>query len=206
MKKENIPFYVAIGAPILLVLIIGALSYMPKVFSKSDYNFLYSENSANNQYAFRGNDCIVYEKYYQISADGSISLRDFYIAESGEEDPEIVRMKACGGQPMVFRSAPDLYVFDFETNTSRKIAVDQLPDIKILDINTSPDGYRVSTRYSSGSLLDIFGGSDNRSGVFLIKNGNPVRRIETETSTNESYYSENDFRFIGWVDQNIKGN
>lgn len=72
----------------------------------------------------------------------------------------------------------------------------ELRNLKIIDNNISPDGYRLEKSYNySNGILNIFTPSYRNNDLLLIKNRNRVKIYNSELHP----YRVN---FIGWVDKN----
>ncbi len=196
MKKENLPLIVAIGLPILLIIIVALFALLPKYLSKPEYKFVYTEDIGSRYYAFGNNICTIYRKYYELDSANKIIMKDFYVSPFSDAPEEDLK-KPCNGFPTAFKDAPDLYLYDFVTDTSSKIAPESVGQHTIVSEKESPDGFQVAYRYGHNGIFELFGSSNDRSGIYLIKNG-PIRTLNLET-TDESAYGSRDFRFIGWV-------
>jgi hypothetical protein len=197
MKKENISLFIALGLPMVLILVVALMSYLPSIISKSEYNFLYTKDYRSEQhFVFRDGQCKSYEKYYFVNKEGGIELRDFYISQSSEVDPERELADFCQGSPVVYQEAPDLYEFDFKTGQSIKVNPEDISRYKITSTRSSPDGYKVEYRYINNGIFDLFGSSNNE-GFHLTKNNKPVRKLNLEVSN--SYYYDRNFKWVGWI-------
>jgi len=82
-------------------------------------------------------------------------------------------------------------------NESREITIEEAKLLTLNNLLTSPDGATISNNYNSGSDLFIFGGSRSSYGYFLSK-GNGKLKLNLINS-NDRYYYQNNFKFIGWV-------
>lgn len=188
---------VAVGLPIILIIVIAVVAFLPRYINKPQLNFVYTADIGSRYYDYNGSTCTIYKKYYEIdSATNKIVAKDYYVSPFSEQPEEKVK-EPCQGYATIFKDAPEMYLYDFTTEKSSLISPEALSQLTIVSQRTSPDGYQVSYRYGHNGVFELFGSSDDRSNIYLIKD-NPLRKLNLEMA-NGSYYGDTDFRFIGWV-------
>lgn len=185
--KKNYLLVLAFALPILLIVIVALSTYLPSLFVKTNYNFIYSTCSYNNNY-YQYN-CNNYLKSHYSVVDGKLSVKDI--------DPEQDSDK--NGIPDVKDPYTDrIFLHDTLKNESREISLKEAQALTLNELITSPDGLTISSRYDRMSNdLFIFGGGYSSYGYYLTK-GKSRSKINL-INNNDRYYYQNNFQFIGWV-------
>lgn len=147
VSSKNIPLILGISIPILMVIFIAASIYLPGIFIKPKYNFLYeSSNSYQKEYTVQD------QKLNKISNSYNLS-----------NNPSIQPAK--------------LYVYDLEDKKSTEISFDQGRKYKLTSDPVSPDKFEIVRGTSSGGFFPFFfyTGSDYNS--YYIKGYNVSQKL-----------------------------
>ena len=169
--KKNIVVILAFMLPILLIIGLAVSVYLPGVFLSTQYDFVYATCGG--------------ESNYSKPCDQFIAQA--YKIENGKLVPQIV----------IDLYNPHLFLYDTKNNESREITLDQARGLELSPLLTSPDGVSVDSGYNRGSeFFPFFDGSSNY-GFYLTK-GSKHRRLNL-LGDNNRYYSDNNFKFIGWI-------
>jgi len=140
--KEKLPLLVGIGLPILLILYVAVTSYIPSLFVKPKYNFVYATNS--------------YYDYNINVIGGKISV-----------EPRYTNYGARTYRPQ----QPTLFLYDVTEDKSKQISLAQAQTYTLDPSNKSPDGFTVGRRESDGySYFPFFFGGYDR-GTYLMGKG-----------------------------------
>lgn len=167
--KNNLPLVMAIAIPVLLMIFMMAIIYIPQQQIKPVYNFLYLAGGEYwNQYpAIKDNRLVIPSPPASLVPDSYYSSRK-----------------------------SNYYIYQPAKDESRKITEEEAKQLKLLDQPVSPDGYSVgrnTDNTSFGILPLILGVTDSSKGIYL-KNKQFKKRISVEAGL----YNY-DFRFIGWI-------
>ena len=171
MNKKNLPLYIALAIPVLMILVVAGFIYLPGLGKKPQYNFLYMTGS--NSY------------YYYGDREYSVTNRHL----THNELP-------TSTQPSNYKPVgePHFYVYDTAKDTATEINFAQAQAYRLDSSNTSPDGYTVERgNYSGGGLF--FGGISGDYNSWFIKGHNRSRKLNLKL-TGPDYYN---FQFLGWV-------
>ena len=186
--KKNFAILLAFLLPILLIIIVTISVYLPSLFIKTKYNFIYSSCSNGVDY-YSYNNCNNYlQKRYTVSND-ALTLNNVDMTQDLDKD----------GMPDFKGKYSDrIFLHDTEKNESREITLDEAKSLKLSGLLTSPDGISVSGDYDRvGGDFFIFGGGNSVYGYYLTK-GKSRTRINL-INNNDRYYYQNNFQFLGWV-------
>lgn len=153
MNKKNLSLYIGLAIPVLLLLVILAVSYLPNMLIKPDLKFVYS----------MGQDYYSLEKPYYVS-DGKVTKT--------VSDP---LNYVVGYQPIDVQT-PQLFIYDAKTNQSRETSANELENMNVVDSEFSKDGYSLK---QSETVNPILGGYVK--GSLYLKKGLFSRKIELPT-------------------------
>lgn len=198
-KANKIKIVIAIGLPLLVILVVFVVAFLPRLFFTPKYDFIYAisdnNSSAYSYYYFNEG------KMYNV-VDGKIEritpvIRPEYV-NNGKED-SIKRL------PVNLTNIPEpkqnLYIYRSKTDSFEPITYDQARKLTLTGNSSAPDG-TVLVRpdyYSRGIVGEIIGGSRDRRS-FYLKNGTWVKDVTlSNADDNYYYYGNNDFYFLGWV-------
>lgn len=172
--KKNLPIIIGITLPILVVLTIFILVSLSKVDINPEHDFIFSVRNQDYE--------IVYENEYKVQ-ENKIVLSPNILNNSVSKISKIEK-------------APTLYLYSPRNELLQEISFEEAQEL-ILDRGPmSPDGYSVNFNYREnlGLANEIFGGSNQRDNVFILK-GN--RAEGYYLPLNDRYYYNREF--IGWI-------
>jgi len=177
--KKNLPLIVGIALPIIFIIIMSVVIFVPTMFVNPQYNFLYTLN----------------DSYYAYNQ----GYRNSFSVVKGQVVPVPIPGNADISNPQ--RSAsmadyPPLYVYDVKSNTSHAVTLDQARTFVLDPGPSSPDGYTVAYEYNDAGIFDLFGSRSN-SGYFIEKGSS--RKILTGMTANNMWSYSGNFKLIGWI-------
>lgn len=175
--KKNVPLFVALSIPVLMIVLVAVSIYLPAMFIKPQTDFIY----------------IVEGDFY---CGGTT-----YLTQMGRVVETQVKTntnnKICNEQYRV-KSNTRLFYYDVKEDVSQEISYEKAAGFMIDDMTRSADGFEVVSGSYGGDIFS-FGGGDYYSRY--RKKGSYSRRINAVVGQSHSYK----FKFLGWVkgaDQN----
>ena len=177
MKTKNLPLIIGITLPIVFIVIISIIIYIPALSIRPSYNFIYT---TNDDYAYNQ----VYRNTYNV-VNGHIALQNIDVK------PPLTNQVYKG-------DAPDLFFYDVKTNTATKITPDQAKAYTLDPGPTSPDGYTINYEYSNEGIFSLFGSNSRDSGYFIEKNSGR-KRLDGLVGQNGTYYYQGYVKILGWI-------
>ncbi|MEK7558843.1 MAG: hypothetical protein AAB521_00890 [Patescibacteria group bacterium] len=139
--KEKLPLAVGIFLPLLLILYVVITTYLPTLFVKPEYNFIYVGDNYNDS------------KIDIVS--GKISIQPRYRNyRYGEYIPQ----------------QPTFYLYDSASDKNTLISIEETYKYNIDPSSKSPDGFTVGSRDSNYSYFPFFLGTSDR-GVYFTGKG-----------------------------------
>jgi hypothetical protein len=179
---KNIPLLVGIALPIVFILVISMIVFIPSLSIKPQYNFLYLKS--NSPYYYNYNQELI---GYALE-NNHLSLKPLPktpdVAYKGDGNGDITR--------------PLLYLYDVKNNTAHQVEFDEAKNFVLDPGPSSPDGYTVSYQYGNSGIFELFGSGGNQSG-YVISKGNASKKLSGLNYSGYGYYNSGDFHFIGWV-------
>jgi hypothetical protein len=175
MKKQHLPLIVGIALPIVFIIIMALVIYLPNISITPAYNFIYSDESGYDY------------GYSQYQWSYSVQNKKIVVSENIIKNSNIA-YKA---------DYPKLYLYDVHNNTSHEISIDEASKYAVDPGPSSPDGYTIKYEYSNNGIFDLFGSSYGDSGYY-IEHENGKKRLAGVQST-DRYSSPYYFKLIGWV-------
>lgn len=182
LKKTNLPVVLAFFAPLLMIVIVAASVYIPRLYTKPMYDFVYVSGVS----AYRANEL------YEV-IDGKITkkanppfmgpLEGMSSTDKLPVEPQILRYD----EP----SDTDFYRYEVATHSSKKLTYDEVSKLSINDDNTSPDGFRVERGGTGGSML--FGGSYDYD-TWYLKKGTVLYKLPRIRAG-----ASHDIYVFGWI-------
>jgi len=174
MKTKNLPLIVGIALPIVLIIIISIVMFVPSFFINPQHNFIYTtgDNTYGAYDTFRSN--------YRVDGNRIIS----------ESQP--IR------ENQVYKAdSPTIYMYDVKNNSSHQITFDEAKKYSLDPGPSDTDGYMVKYEYGHNGIFEIFGSSGSNYKYFIEKNSG--RKELTGFINYGQYYYQGNFRFIGWI-------
>lgn len=178
--KKNISLILALAIPLAMVGFVAASVYLPSLFIKPQYTFIYVTN--DNDY--RGN---------RYAVEDGVIVRHEPVVPTDE-----VSVRYEGKQP-----EPKLYIYDLDNDESREISFEQSQVYRLDDSPESPDGFTLTYGNNNSDFFFLFGGGNRDYNTrYLVGNG--VSKKLNLKNDGSSYYSGN-IRLLGWVKHNDYG-
>ncbi len=171
---------------IFLIFGVALISYLPSLFFKTNYDFVYA-TCTNSDIHYRYGCKNYIQNKYKVE-DNHISIKDVNTKIDYDKDG-IVDEKI----EYVVR----FFLHDTLSNTSREITLEELKTIKLNGLITSPDGVTISRSYNRNA--DIFFIYNNASYNLYLTKGNKKQKLNLISMDNRYYYEVDNFSFIGWV-------
>ena len=173
LNKKNIPLYIALAVPIVMIIIVAAFIYLPGIGKKPRYNFLYVSGD-----------------YASYNYPGSYNVVNGRIAK--------IPTTNTNGTPYPVQMAvtPQLYVYNVTTNVSREISYDAAVGYTLDPATQSPDGYTVQQGSGGGGDF-LFGGGVSDYNDWFLKGHNRSLKLNLKTTGSPSYYN---VQFLGWIE------
>jgi hypothetical protein len=172
---KNVPLIIGISLPVVFIIIISVIIFLPSLFIKPKYNFLYSNSDSYYTYDFNR-----YSSTFEV-LNGRLSISQLSTTTG-------ITYKT---------GTPPLFVYDVKTNTSHQVDFNEVQKYVIDPGPSSPDGYIVKYEYGNNGIFELFGSGGNQSGYVLSK-GNTSKKLNGLIS-GSYYYSYNNLKFIGWI-------
>ena len=179
--KAHTPLIIGLTIPILMILGIAASVYLPQLFIKPHYDFLY------------------------VSGDPDAYGRTEYSLE-GEHLVNAPKRALTNNEATRGYDAnveAKLYVHSVATNTNREVSFAEAAKLTLDASTISPDGFSIeSGSYpGGGDFFFLFGGYRGTDWDSKYLKGNGVStKLDLQSVTTTSYYSgSSSFRFLGWI-------
>lgn len=167
--KQNIPLVVGLAIPVLMIVFVAGAIYVPGLFIKPQYNFLYAVGG--------------YPTYAE-QADGQYIQHSYSVRDK--------KLKAqtwtITGKEFYRESQPPrFYIYNVADNSNEEITFAEAESL-ILDTNReSPDGFEVIRNRGDYDVFSLFVGG-GRQGKDFLKGGNVSREIELKGDSSNYYY------------------
>lgn len=185
--KKNLIVLIAFALPVILIIVVALSVYLPSLFVRTDYNFVYAICTDSSYYY--GNECSNFlQKKYTV-VNGKIITNDVDLSV------DVYGNKRPGAGTFNSR----VFLHNTKTNESRELGSSEETQI-ILNSNlyTSPDGVTISRDSSGGDYFMFpFGGSSYTSGWYLTKGGS--KKKMNLINDNDRYYYQDSLVVLGWV-------
>lgn len=171
--KKNISLLIGLAIPILMILFVAGSIYLPGLFIKPTFDFLYVTGEGYN-----------YDKKYWI---------DQSTLKTVETTPQ---------EPLDYPYPPSkvskLFLYDVDKNESREISFESAKSFTIDANAVSKDGFEiVRGGYDDGIFPLFFGGSSDYNARYLKGHG-VSKKLNIPGMKAYDYYDYN-FRFLGWI-------
>jgi hypothetical protein len=172
-NKQNWPLILALAIPVLMIMGITLAIYVPGLFSKPQYNFLYMTGEGVSYYTYSDVNYYVRDGHLiQMPAD-SIPTNNYYYQKSKE-----VRF----------------YLYNTSSNSSQELTFEEASKLKLDSATKSSDGYQIIRGGYGGDFLFSGGRSDYNS--WFLQGHNLSKKLDLKLVG--TYYYDN-FKFLGWV-------
>ncbi|MEY4440441.1 MAG: hypothetical protein RLY49_67 [Candidatus Parcubacteria bacterium] len=174
--KKHIPLIIGLSLPVLFILIISAVIYLPVLSIKPQHNFLYVMQDK-------------YARYDQVSMYK-------YDVENGKivTKPNTKKFP----EQVLLNEPPKLYLYDINTSTSHEVSFADAQKFSIDPGPSSPDGYTVEYKYGHDGVFELFG-SNNGSNGYYISKGNGSKKLKGISNFDGYWGYDEEFQIIGWI-------
>jgi hypothetical protein len=172
MNKKNLPLYIALAVPVLMILLVAAFIYFPGIGKHPKHNFLYL--SGNDVYYYGSGQGYQVSGGHLVFNPPSAASAPSYYAQQGQ---------------------PHFYIYDVAKNEATEVSLAEAQSYTLDPTNTSSDGYTIQQGNGGGSDF-LFGGGGGDYTSWFIKGNN--RAIKLNLKLTGSSYSN--FRFLGWIE------
>lgn len=185
-KPSHVPLVIGISLPFLLIVIVMLLVYVPSMFVRPAYDFLYTTTI----YDYRGCETLAGTDTSLAPDRGGNCTYTTYSAENGQVVERIVRNS--------YESrAQELYLYDVDRDSARKVTYEEVSKLTLNTESRSPDGFSIERKYGHSGIFEIFGGGYNERS-WVLKKGIASKTLSVPNS-DAYYYGGDDMRFLGWV-------
>ncbi len=174
--KKNLPIIIGIALPLVFILVISIIIFLPTASINPEHNFIYSNEStyyAPNQYSTT----------YSVSNSGKIVATQNVIEK-------------IDGVPVYKAITPVLYIYDVKNDSSHQLSFEEANKYNLDPGPTSVDGYLIEYRYNNDGIFELFGSNPDQNGYFITK-GNGQKKLAG--LARDQYYGPGNFKFIGWI-------
>lgn len=178
MQKKNLPLYIALAVPVLMIVLVAAFIYLPGIGTHPKYNFVYMSGDNVSYYEQDG---------YSVSNGHLIYTKP----------PLPTNPNGTTTAPPLNSPPPHLYLYDTSRNTATEITFEQAQAYKLDPSNSSADGYTIQQGNGGGGDF-FFGGGSSDYNSWFIKGHN--RSVKLNLKTVSSTYNYDNFRFLGWTE------
>ncbi len=172
MNKKNLPLYIALAVPLLMILLVAAFIYLPGIGKKPQINFLYM--TGTNIYSGYG------QREYQVKGGHLV---------------DIPIPPPATPQPYYQPSEVHFFVYNVSTDQASEVTLAQAEAYQLDPSNQSADGFTVE-RGNGGGGDPFFGSVGNDYNSWFIKGHNRSWKLNLKL-TGGSYYDN--FQFLGWI-------
>lgn len=169
INKQNLPLILAFGAPVLMIIIVAAVIYLPNLYNKPQYDFIYSQGSYYLGYT------VINGKIAKVPP-----LPD-------QPKPPVTPLN---------QDYPQLYYYDVQNNKSTAISLEQADNYNIDPSSISPDGYTVGYGNRADGFFPLFISSSVDYQSRYLQGHSTNRKLNLQ---NQPDYYANNFQFMGWV-------
>ena len=178
MNKKDISLYIALSIPVLIVVVLALVIYVPRYTTKKPaYNFIYS----------RADD-----RYYPSSSEYSVRQGEITV----ETIPTPIPAPNERLMAPVASQEPRLFLYDVSANSEKEISLEDAKQLTLDDSTISPDGFTVERGGQGGGVFPFFMDNGDYNSLYLSKGSYNVRLNINSSDFNNSLYN---VRFIGWV-------
>ncbi|MEX2054791.1 MAG: hypothetical protein WD972_01290 [Candidatus Andersenbacteria bacterium] len=173
--KKNIPLIVGLAIPVIMVIVVAATIYLPRLANKPQTDFLYQT----------GGDYYTQRQY--VVENGKLIKLDIP-DEDLEKIPPYERARTKN---------VTLYRYDAQTNTNQELSLAEAQELNLDPNNESPDGFTISRGSYGGDIFSMFGGGTSQRKWYL-KSDRTSFEIDLK-NTSDEYWYDNGSNFVGWI-------
>lgn len=179
--KKHITLIISLAIPVCFVLVLSIIFFVRINSIKPAHNFVYIIDPVDYEYSNSG-ERIVYKNVYGLKDNKIISK------------PKNIKNKPDEYETVIYKEAPNLYLYDIKNNTSTIFTFDEAQKLSLTSGPSSPDGYMLNYKQQNQDFFGSFD-SENRGALYIIKNS--AKKELPAVAQNNSHYTT--FELIGWV-------
>jgi hypothetical protein len=168
--KKNLTLAFALVIPLLMIVSIIGIIYIPGLFTQPHYNFLYVTNNT----------------YYGTPQ---------YSVSNGKIIKNIISSEDQVVNHWCMQKDMQIYLYDINTQSAKNISLEEAQRLTLDPSETSPDGFVIKSNgdYNS-SPLPFFGGGSNSKDFYLRGHG-----VTKKLHISLDNYCYNNLPFLGWI-------
>lgn len=184
MKKGILsnPLFLIVGVPLLFLLVVGLMGYVPKLFVNPQHDFLYV---TMDNYYYGNNNTNFYIENGQLKA---------YEDPRSLPPPSNKNPETDADRHIRSLQSMQLRIFDVSEWKSRSVSFEEAQKLKYDSASVSPDGYTIEASRGADGFFPFFF-VDSNAGGFVMKKGLGSRPLPISTER----YSYRGSGLIGWV-------
>ena len=169
--KKNISLVLGIAIPVLMIVFVAASIYLPRLFAQQPkVNFLYAS----------GEDYYSNVQQYSVQSD-KVVKNEIPLRQKGDLNPPF--------------AGPKLFVHDVAKNESKEISFEEAQRLNLDSGLKSPDGFEIVYGSRGDDFFPFSSGMDYNT--HYLKGHSISAKLNLQSSG--QYYSNNNFRFLGWI-------
>lgn len=167
--KKNLSLVLGISIPILMILFVAGSIYLPRIFIKPKFNFLYESG---------GEYCGSRQEYF---------VRNGRLVKNEMQKPK--------GQIYCLPEEIKLYIYDVGKDESREISFEEAQNLYLDSSIKSPDGFEVVYGKRNEGFFPFFFWTETDYNVRYLVGHNVSKKLNLRP--NGAHHTN--FRFIGWI-------
>jgi len=148
--KNNFPLIFGISIPLLMITFVFLSIYLPQIFVKPQYDFLY---------LLGDNNCYVQQKNMQIYA---------------VENSELIYNQGCSSKE------PKIFFYNIKNNESKEITFEEAKRSDLNEQIQSPDGFEIVYGSKEGGFFPFFFYSGSDYSSRYIKGHNVSKKLNIQ--------------------------
>ncbi len=153
--KKNIALIVGVSIPILMIVLVAAVIYLPRLFYHPAYNFLYATSD------------------------------DFYATQQYDvQDGKLIKKDVRRYGPSTPLEEAKLYIHDVATNQNKEVSFSEAQQLNLDPDRQSPDGFEIVTGDHRGDFFPFSFSSDSDYCSRYISGHNVSRKLDLKRSSN----------------------
>jgi hypothetical protein len=177
--KKNVPLIVGLAIPLLMIIFVAASIYLPALFVKPQFDFIYSTYNYPTYYEQQDQQFV--EHTYYVSRGK--------LAEKTRPADDRYRWPQRSKKTT-------FYIYDVETDTNQELTFEQAQVLTLDTGKESPDGFEVTYGRSNGGVFPFAFLPVGDNDKYYLKANNYRKEISVKMESGSSYRN---FKFIGWI-------
>lgn len=175
--RQHWPLLVGVGLPVVFILIIFIVQYLPNMSARPTQDFVFSMEDYNGA-TYR----------YEVRGD-KVQKQDMYMQQG-------IKIQPYEPEVLPKTKGPELYRYNVTKDESIPLKFEEVQKLSLDSSYTSKDGFSITYGHGSGGLLfGMFGGRNYDYNSRYISKGSVEYRLNLPKGN--GYGSQ--FVFLGWV-------